>query len=173
MPDVDYIFAGKTIVPIPTPFYPVIEGEDYVNFNQGAVYLHSPKGLTIIDAEGCNDNWGRADAHFYLNIYTGDAGYINYARVKDLIDSISNDPSFSYYVPMCKFNIDGALENVYLRENIHIHKSLPTGELGDILYNDGTDWVILEAPAPPYVYVLASSGTAPYWLETEDCSGIA
>ena len=46
---------------------------------------------------------------------------------------------------------------------------LPPAEAGDILYHDGTSWVILSAPTPAATYVLSHDGTAPAWIETEEC----
>jgi hypothetical protein len=47
---------------------------------------------------------------------------------------------------------------------------LPSGSTGDMLYHDGSDWVVLAAPtvstADP---VLRHDGTAPYWEEPESC----
>lgn len=47
---------------------------------------------------------------------------------------------------------------------------LPSGSTGDMLYHDGSDWVVLAAPtvsvADP---VLRHNGTAPYWEEPESC----
>ena len=47
---------------------------------------------------------------------------------------------------------------------------LSTGSIGDMLYHDGSDWVVLPAPtvsvADP---VLRHNGTNPYWEEPESC----
>lgn len=40
---------------------------------------------------------------------------------------------------------------------------------GDIAVWSGTDWVPLSPPGGGGVFVLASSGGAPYWLATEEC----
>jgi len=58
-----------------------------------------------------------------------------------------------------------------LQENFeYLDKSLPDGEAGDMLYHDGTDWVILPAPSGSGISVLSHNGTVPSWIETEDCS---
>lgn len=47
---------------------------------------------------------------------------------------------------------------------------LPTGENnGDLLYWNGEEWVILPPPSGTDTKVLASTGGAPFWLETEEC----
>jgi len=58
-----------------------------------------------------------------------------------------------------------------LQENFeYLDKSLPDGEAGDLLYHDGTDWVILPAPSGSGISVLSHNGTVPSWIETEECS---
>jgi len=58
-----------------------------------------------------------------------------------------------------------------LQENFeYLDKSLPDGEAGDMLYHDGTDWVILPAPSGSGISVLSHNGTVPSWIETEECS---
>ena len=58
-----------------------------------------------------------------------------------------------------------------LQENFeYLDKSLPDGEAGDMLYHDGTDWVILSAPSSSGISVLSHNGTVPSWIETEECS---
>ena len=48
--------------------------------------------------------------------------------------------------------------------------ALPTGENnGDLLYWNGEAWVILPPPSGTDTKVLASTGGAPFWLETEEC----
>ena len=48
---------------------------------------------------------------------------------------------------------------------------LPSGSLGDMLYHDGTDWVVLNKPsAGGNNAVLRHNGTAPYWEKPVDCS---
>ncbi len=45
-----------------------------------------------------------------------------------------------------------------------------TGSVGDMLYNDGTNWILLVAPIVSLANpVLRHSGTAPYWEEPESC----
>jgi hypothetical protein len=47
---------------------------------------------------------------------------------------------------------------------------LPTGEAGDMMYHDGSNWVVLEAPTISEAdAVLRHDGTAPYWEEPEEC----
>jgi len=46
---------------------------------------------------------------------------------------------------------------------------LPDGQAGDMLYHDGTDWVLLPNPGSG-IHVLSHDGTAPSWIETEECS---
>jgi hypothetical protein len=43
---------------------------------------------------------------------------------------------------------------------------------GDMLYWDATEeeWVLLAAPPSGYTHVLSHDGTAPSWIETEECS---
>jgi hypothetical protein len=48
---------------------------------------------------------------------------------------------------------------------------LPPGDLGDILYHDGNDWVTLAAPLGPTAvtgaqWLLASGGGAPFWVDS-------
>jgi len=48
---------------------------------------------------------------------------------------------------------------------------LPDGAAGDVLYHDGTDWVVLNKPsAGGNNAVLRHNGTAPYWEKPVDCS---
>ena len=48
--------------------------------------------------------------------------------------------------------------------------SLPAGSAGDVLYNDGSSWVVLAAPTVSLANpVLRHDGTAPYWEEPEEC----
>ena len=42
------------------------------------------------------------------------------------------------------------------------------GYQGDMLYNDGTDWVILSNPGSG-THVLGHNGTIPVWLQTSEC----
>lgn len=49
-------------------------------------------------------------------------------------------------------------------------KHLPEGDEGDMLFNDGTDWVVLAAPEGAGPFVLMHDATAPYWEATEECS---
>jgi len=52
---------------------------------------------------------------------------------------------------------------------------LPTGVAGDMLYHDGSDWVVLSNPGAPSSpgtneWVLRHNGTAPYWeAPTDGC----
>lgn len=49
----------------------------------------------------------------------------------------------------------------------------PIGDEGDLLYHDGTTWVVLAAPSAPGDPVdnpaLRHDGTAPYWEEPDPC----
>ena len=48
---------------------------------------------------------------------------------------------------------------------------LPTGAAGDVLYHNGTSWVVLTKPASGgNAAVLRHNGTAPYWEKPVDCS---
>lgn len=47
---------------------------------------------------------------------------------------------------------------------------LPTGAAGDMLYHNGTDWVVVACPTVSAENpALRHDGTAPYWEEPEDC----
>jgi hypothetical protein len=47
---------------------------------------------------------------------------------------------------------------------------MPSGSTGDMLYHDGSDWVVLAAPTVSVAApVLRHDGTAPYWEEPESC----
>ena len=47
---------------------------------------------------------------------------------------------------------------------------MPSGSTGDMLYHDGSDWVVLAAPTVSVANpVLRHDGTAPYWEEPEEC----
>lgn len=49
-------------------------------------------------------------------------------------------------------------------------QTLPVGDVGDMLYNDGSGWVVLAAPTvSSNDPVLRHDGTAPYWEEPEEC----
>jgi hypothetical protein len=48
--------------------------------------------------------------------------------------------------------------------------TLPAGEnVGDLLYWDGAAWVILPPPSGSDLRVLATNGSVPFWLGTEEC----
>ena len=61
-------------------------------------------------------------------------------------------------------------ENFEYLDGKEAGSSLPDGEAGDMLYHDGTDWVILPAPSGSGISVLSHNGTVPSWIETEECS---
>jgi hypothetical protein len=47
---------------------------------------------------------------------------------------------------------------------------LPVGLAGDMLYHDGTGWIVLPRPTVTTLDpVLRHDGTAPYWEEPEGC----
>ena len=46
---------------------------------------------------------------------------------------------------------------------------LPDGDAGAMIYHNGFEWVLLDAPTGG-VHVLSHDGTAPKWLQTEACS---
>lgn len=48
--------------------------------------------------------------------------------------------------------------------------SLPYGTSGDMLYHNGTDWVVLSNPGTPSLeaWVLTHDGTSPNWTETDN-----
>ena len=48
-------------------------------------------------------------------------------------------------------------------------KVLPDGTVGQMLYHDGTRWVVLAAPTGSGTSVLGHDGTAPVWLDTSEC----
>jgi hypothetical protein len=51
-----------------------------------------------------------------------------------------------------------------------IPETLPIGEnVGDLLYWNGSAWVILPPPSGSDLRVLASNGSVPFWLGTEEC----
>jgi hypothetical protein len=56
-------------------------------------------------------------------------------------------------------------------DTITIPQGLPAGDYGDILYHNGTDWVVLLNPGAPVntdaFQVLVHDGTAPSWTESE------
>jgi hypothetical protein len=72
-----------------------------------------------------------------------------------------------------------AVDGLYLEETIQEERRtiklsgalavgdvLPDGDAGDMLYNNGTAWVVLPAPSAPSsgeIVVLTHSGTAPVW----------
>jgi len=48
--------------------------------------------------------------------------------------------------------------------------TLPDGEnVGDLLYWDSEAWVILPPPSGSDLRVLATNGSVPFWLGTEEC----
>ncbi len=47
---------------------------------------------------------------------------------------------------------------------------LPEGAEGDILYHDGTKWVVLNRPVTSATHLLGIQGGVPLWIETDECS---
>jgi len=60
-------------------------------------------------------------------------------------------------------------ENFEYLDKKEASNSLPDGKAGDMLYYNGTDWVILPAPSSG-VFVLSHNGSTPSWIATEECS---
>lgn len=76
-----------------------------------------------------------------------------------------------YQDPINRVNVSDELKTENIpKPEIPEEELLPVGEnIGDLLYWDGTEWVILPAPTGSAMKVLASSGGVPYWASTEDC----
>ena len=119
MPDISYIMTGPTTIPVINPFFPKLEEDKKTSFNQGYVFAYNTPedgGATQITVEGCSTlGQDRAGLTFYVNIPTSEDKLIYYATLDNAIieDSLCS-------IPVCSFNGEGALENVYLRENLHL-----------------------------------------------------
>lgn len=62
-------------------------------------------------------------------------------------------------------------ENFEYLDRKEAGSSLPDGEAGDMLYHDGTDWVLLGAPGTPssgYKWTLQHAAAVPEWVEYKE-----
>jgi hypothetical protein len=163
----NFAYAGLSF-PSETPFFPVIFNDTgtlrKVKFNQGYVFDYQSYGESGVEkiAVSMEEEYP-AEGKFYVKISTSakDAAVANAELIKGetnagkdwhySADNIGDNINVyttglgNFQIPVCSFDTNGNLENVYLRENIHWQKinfannpkpSGPAQSLG-VLYNWG------------------------------------
>ena len=134
-------------------------------------------GHMYVDAAGNLNPWICLDLSDYVDTGSFAASFCFHATYDPLGagakevpagTDVTGDPSNPYgnwVTGHMYYDASGKLNPWF---SIDLGYSLPQGEsIGDMLYWDGTKWVLLAAPVTGD-FVLMSSGAAPYWTEVEE-----